>query len=187
MDQPIRKSYLGTPIMTNVIFRLPPREYRLPNLISEDNKEIELIDFIAVVSQSKNIVTTPLVRPQGYTDVPTDNTLKRGQFFSGTVKEYISMGDYEIDLQGYLVGQENGQFPEKELSNLIEYLEYPGAFPISGQFLVFFDSFDQVVVKNYTISQQRGMFNMIPIRIQLLSDDFIDTKYEPEQSGTVIT
>ena len=187
MDQPIKSSYLGTPIYTNVIFRLPPREYRIPNLISEDNPQVELTNFIATVSQSKKIVTTSLVRPQSYTDTPQDNTLKRGQFFSGTVKEYISMGDYSIDLQGWLVGEENMTFPGRQLSALLEYLEYPGSIPISGQFLNFFESFDQVVVKDYNVAQQRGTFNQIPIRIRLLSDDFIDTKYEPEESGTEIT
>jgi len=187
MDEPIRKSYLGTPIMTNVIFSAPPKEYNLPNLIVEGNDELELTNFIATVSQSKKIVTTPLVRPQNYTDTPSNNTLKRGQFFSGTVKEYISMGDYAIDLQGWIVGEENGVFPGNRLRDLIEYLEYPGSFKIDGQFVKHFNSFRYVVVKDYTISQQRGFYNQVPVRIKLLSDDFIDVKYEPEESGANIT
>jgi hypothetical protein len=171
-------TYLGTPISRNVNFLEPEANYILDNYTFESRK-VTLNDVLVSINQPKNIVKTNLVRPQGFNnDVPQQQEgLQRDFGYAGTVKEYISRGDYTIRLQGWLVGEEIDVFPVDKLRQLMEYLEYPGAFGISGEFINEFD-FDQVVVNDYNITEQRGFSNQLPFTINLLSDDFITVKYE---------
>jgi len=186
MDQPIKQSYLRTPIMSNVVFTAPDPDYILPGFDFEQNERLELNDVLVTIQQSKNIVKTSLVRPQGFTDQSTQQVSSQKNWgYAGTIKEYISMGDYQIRLQGFLVGQEINVFPFELLEKLTEYLEYPGNFQISGKFVNNFD-FVQVIVNDYNIAEQRGSSNQLPFVINLLSDDYLEVKYQPVQSGTPV-
>ncbi len=181
----IHPSYLGTPIVSNVVFSVLNQDYLTPGYDFEDNKRLELNDMLVTVSQSKNIVKTQLVRPQGYTDQTTQaESSQRNWGYVGTVKEYISMGDYNIRLQGYIVGEEINVYPKDLHEKLVYYLEYPGSFMISGKFLRYYD-FTQVIVSNYNFSEQRGYSNQTPVVINLLSDDYVEVKYDPSQSGGI--
>ena len=142
----IHPSYLGTPIVSNVVFTQPSQDYLLPGYDFASNERLELNDVLVVVSQAKNIVKTQLVRHQGFSDQTQQAvSTQRNWGYVGTVKEYISLGDYNIRLQGFIVGQEIGVYPAELHERLIYYLEYPGNFMISGKFLNFFD-FSQVIL-----------------------------------------
>lgn len=178
-------TYLGTPVPRNINFLEPEANYILDNY-TFTTRSTNLTDVLVSIDQPKNIVKTNLVRPQGYnTSAPQQQEgLQRDFGYAGTVKEYISRGDYTIRLQGFLVGEEINVFPVDKLRSLMEYLEYPGAFGISGEFINEFD-FDQVVVSAYNISEQRGFSNQIPFTITLLSDDYITVRYEPATAEVV--
>jgi len=170
-------TYLGTPIARNINFLEPEANFILANYTFE-SRNVTLNDVLVSINQPKSIVKTNLVRPQGFnSDVPQQQEgLQRDFGYAGTVKEFISRGDYTIRLQGWLVGEEIDVFPVDKLRQLMEYLEYPGAFGISGEFINEFD-FDQVVVASYNISEQRGYSNQLPFTIELLSDDYLAVKY----------
>lgn len=123
---------------------------------SDGRTEIRITDAVIKVEQSKSIVTTKLVNR------------------SGTVKEYVQNGDYEITVEGSLIG-EQGKFPYDNLNNvlipLVEKVEnlrmasaYTDAFGIT-----------EVVLKKATFDQnQMKLFNVMPFRLEFLSD----TSYE---------
>ena len=114
--------------------------------------QIRITDALIKVKQSKSIVTTKLVNR------------------SGTVKEYVQNGDYEITIDGSLIG-EQGKFPYDDLNNilipLIEKVEnlrmasaYTDAFGIT-----------EVVLKEATFDQnQMRLFNVMPFRLVFSSD-----------------
>lgn len=118
--------------------------------------QIRITDAVIKVEQSKSIVTTKLVN--------------RG----GTVKEYVQNGDYEITVEGSLIG-EQGKFPYDDLNNvlisLIEKVEnlrmasaYTDAFGIT-----------EVVLKKATFDQnQMKLFNVMPFRLEFSSDTSYD-------------
>ena len=182
-NTPVGRTFLNTPINSNVIFTSPPQDYLLPGFDFNGNETFTIDDVLVTVTQSKNIVKTGLVRPQGYTDQSSQqSSSQRNWGYSGTVKEYISKGDYQIRLQGVLTGGDINIYPAQTLEQLTEYLEYPGSFAIAGKFVNFFD-FVQVVVNDYNFAEQRGYETQIPFTINLLSDDYIEVKYEPVQSS----
>ncbi len=123
---------------------------------SDGKVEIRITDALIKVEQSKRIVTTQLVNR------------------SGTVKEYVQNGDYEITVEGSLIG-EQGKFPYDNLNNvlipLVEKVEnlrmasaYTDAFGIT-----------EVVLKKATFDQnQMRLFNVMPFRLEFSSD----TSYE---------
>lgn len=183
MDIPVGISSLGTPIMSNVIFTAPLKEYRVDESAFENNERIVVNDVIVSVNLPKNIVKTQLVQPQGYSNSPNQEGLSANRGFRGTVKEYISKGDYSIKLQGWITSEDMNVFPTEKLANLREYLEYPGAINMYGKFIDNFDLY-QVVVVDYLISEERGFSSQVPFTCNLLSDDYITVKYDPAKSGT---
>lgn len=150
------RSYLGTPVYSPLEF-LKTSGTSLDNSLgvgeAKGNSDVFLrVDTVLfVVSQSKNIVKTPIM----------------GR--NGTVKEYISEGDYMIDIRGVIVGQYPEIFPRDEVRLLNELLSLPKAIPVACEFLQIF-GIDSLVVEGFTIAQKLGSRNEVPFEIQALSD-----------------
>lgn len=183
MDIPVGISSLGTPIMSNIIFTAPLKEYRVNESAFENNERLVINDVIVTIELQKNIVKTQLVQPQGYASNPKQPGLSSNKGFVGTVKEYVSLGDYSIKLQGWITSEDMNVFPTEKLENLLEYLTYPGAINMYGKFIDHFD-LHQVVVTDYAISEERGFSSQVPFRCSLISDDYLTVKYEPSKSST---
>lgn len=108
------------------------------------------------VNQTKNIVKTPIAG--------TD----------GTVKEYMSEGDYVINLRGVIVGEIASQRPDITLINsLVAYLKAPLSLPISCNFLNEL-LITNIVIESYKLGQREGARNVIDIEINMLSDSVIE-------------
>jgi len=120
------------------------------------------------VNQSKNIVTTSL------------------QGRNGTVKEYVSDGDFAITLTGFITGENFGPdmetraeeavirdlgnfYPEVDVQRMITILKVPDSITLISNFLSQFDISDSVVM-NYSIPQREATRDMQPFQINLLSD-----------------
>ena len=118
--------------------------------------EIRITDALIKVEQSKRIVTTQLVNR------------------SGTVKEYMQMGDYEITIDGHLIG-EQGKFPYDDLNNiLIPLLKRAENLRMASAYTDAF-GITEVVLKKATFDQnQMRLFNVMPFRLEFSSD----TSYE---------
>ncbi len=134
--------------------RTPGSQYD-NNLIlrSSDGKtEVEFIDVMMTITHTNNIVDTKLLNR------------------AGTVKEYIQKKDYNIEVNGNIIG--NGEnFPYDTLEDLIKILNETTSFYAASVLLSAFDI--HKVVLNTAKFDQNGMkyFNVLPFVLTLNSDD----------------
>nr|WP_185147521.1 DUF6046 domain-containing protein [Ornithobacterium rhinotracheale] len=123
----------------------------------------EFSEIIITLSQERNIVTTPL------------------QGRDGTIKEYISDGDYAITLDAAIlptnaVPQDDestfaiaeNRYPDEEIKRLHRLLLEKKALEVQSDFLTLFD-INSAVVKSYSL-QQETHSNRQSLQIQMLSD-----------------
>ncbi len=197
-------SYLGTPILDpftfngGSFFRLDDikKENPIPFPDDRGTDGIGLIipNMIIEVNQSKNIITTPI------------------QGRDGTVKEFVSRGDYLITLTGIITGkmdEETGTvrdignvYPQDDVNKLITICEVPDSLSVTSDFLLPFlksgpsgpDNNDdvipdaRVVITDYNIPQQIGVRNFQTFTINMLSDNPINlNEFEPIQRFDIIT
>lgn len=134
-----RKSWLGTPVFSDVNF---PRE----------GKENIVLDTVLVeVSQRKNIVTTAV------------------QGRAGTIKEYISDGDYDVRLRGAIVTAGHNRYPDDRVRDLHDLLRQSEAIPVVANYLQLFDIYS-LVVTDFSFSQNEGFQNVQNFEISCISD-----------------
>lgn len=123
-------------------------------------KTIELLECIITINQEKNIITTPM------------------QGRDGTIKEYISDGDYSITVDAAVCSydQQNWEtskaYPVEQIKELVEFLKIKDGLELQSDFLTLFD-IKSVVVKSYGMLQETHS-NRQSFQLQLLSD----TPYE---------
>ena len=117
--------------------------------------EVELADAVAAVTRERRIVSTEVTGRDG------------------TVKEYITEGDWAVNI---IVGvQPTGsgfiadEYPSSELRELRRILEAKVTVEIHSEFLSVFD-IGQIVVKSYSV-QQTTEANYQAVSISAVSDD----------------
>ncbi len=147
MDTQIATSYLGTPIYSNLVFS--------GNGFFNSSLVFDTVLFD--VNQEKNIVRTSV------------------QGRKGTVKEYISLGDYMITINGLIVSPYANEAPKKEVNSLRELLELSESLEVSSDFLQLF-SIHNIAVEGYTFSEVMGSRNQVAFTIRALSDDPIEVR-----------
>lgn len=112
-------------------------------------------DAIVAISRAKNIVTTQMV---GH---------------SGTVKEYISEGDYELNIAVGLVAAKDGvivdEYPTDGVRTLCRILNEGEALSVYSPFLSLFD-INHIVVKSFSLTQMTES-NYQTVNISAMSDD----------------
>lgn len=159
------KSLLGTPVFDPIIF--PAGQFNeLGNVIGPPQPFDQLIipAVIIEVSQTKNIITTAI------------------QGRNGTVKEFVSDGDFAITLTGVLVGKNEGDkiikigntYPDDDVKKLITICKVPDVLTITSKFLNDVFGINEVVITDYTIPQREGERNTQRFQISMLSDISID-------------
>lgn len=142
-------SYLGTPVIGAVTLK-----YEAFDL------ELQLQTILSEVSMTKNIVKTAL------------------QGVDGTVKEYISDGDYEITIKGALVAEGNF-YPEDETKLLHQLCLVKDALVVEADFFQFFDIYN-LVIESYSFPEEEGIVNMQFFELQCVSDKPIELIIENE-------
>lgn len=142
-------SYLGTPVFGAVVLKYEPL-----------NLELELQTVLSEISMTKNIVKTEL------------------QGVDGTVKEYISDGDYEITIQGAIVSEDDF-YPEDGATLLHQLCLVKDALVVESDFLQLFDIYN-IVVESYSFPEQEGFLNMQLFELQCISDKPIELIVENE-------
>lgn len=141
----------GTPVYDNLYF--PEGSYtdaETGNTIAYDALHINGV--LMVVNQSKVIVKTQI------------------QGKNGTVKEYISDGDFTINATGTITS-DNNVYPETELQALAEICRVPQTLEVVSTFLNEYFDIDFVIIENYSVSQKRGSRNEVDFTISMISDD----------------
>jgi len=155
-DQAQFESYLGTPVWTPLEF-LKTSGTSLDNSLgvgrSNGNSDtlLRIDTVLIVVNQTKNIIKTPI------------------QGRNGTVKEYISMGDFEINIKGAIVSPYPLVYPKEDVSLFVELMNLPKPIPIASEFLRLFE-IDVLVVENYSVAEKLGSRNEVPFEITAISD-----------------
>lgn len=153
-------SYLGTPVFSNV--ELIPGEYtdkdgeKIPygEILKNSESGTFRIDTVLIdVSQEKQIIKTNI------------------QGVSGSVKEYISKGDYQIKIRGALVDENGRRYPEEQALQLKEYLDAETTIGISSRFLNDIFEVTNIVVESYSFPQVEGFQNMQFFEVSAISDD----------------
>ncbi len=109
------------------------------------------------VTQTKNIVTTSI------------------QGRNGTIKEYISDGDYMINIKGILASNAQDTYPVDLFNALLQYCQAPVSFPASSLYLNRFCITD-LVIQDYSFPQVEGMRNIQPFEIKCLSETPFEIK-----------
>ena len=123
-------------------------------ILKYDNQEIYFDTVLFNVSQSKNIVKTAL------------------QGRNGTIKEYISDGDYVIDIRAAIVSQ-GREYPEDAVRNLVGLLAIPEALEVVSPLLQLFEVYS-IVVEDYKLLSQEGFTNTQLVEINCVSDSPIE-------------
>ena len=160
-DTPLYTSYMGTKYYTHVELSIPVNNN--PNSLNPDpNTTTPSIIFrsaLVTINQIRNIVKTDI------------------QGRNGSIKEYISMGDYTIRIEGMIVSQDVNapmRFPEEEVDAFKEIMEFTSdtndnnldiICPLVNKFAT------RVVVEEYELKEIQGSINALEFSISLLSDD----------------
>lgn len=134
-------SYLGTPV------------FSLLEISTQDDSKSLIIDTALLeVSQSKNIVKTAI----------------NGR--NGTIKEYVSDGDYQINIKGVLVNNEDGyNRPTQLIQALIALCSVPESLKVASKFLQLFDV-NNIVIDEFSFPQSEGFQNVQPFELTCSSD-----------------
>lgn len=148
-DTEIKKSYLGTPVFSNLVFNADSD--------TPENTAIVIDTVLMAVTQTKNIV----------------KTFVSGR--NGSVKEYIAMGDYEIEIMGAIVSEQANVYPKELAIALKNVLELPKEIAVSSNFLQMF-SISSIVVERFRIEEKMGSRNEIPFSIYAISDTPFEIK-----------
>lgn len=145
-DTPIATTYLGTPVYSNIIFS--------GNGVTE---QINLETVMIEVVQEKHIIKTPI------------------QGRKGTVKDYISLGDYQITIRGLIVSPFANVMPKAEIEAFRELLELDESLEIASEFLQMF-SVHNIAVERFSFGQMEGYRNQVPFMISAVSDEPIEVR-----------
>ncbi len=151
---PKRISALGTPIFDDITF--PGGIYVVKDTSGKDigevnYSELSIISGQVAVSSVKNIIETPIA----------------GR--NGTIKEYVSTGDYSISISGKITEALN-LFPADYLDNFVEIMNISETIPVESKFLNEFFNIQSVIIKKFNVSTVAGSMNEVDISIEMVSD-----------------
>lgn len=148
-DPAMYLSPLGTPVVADIVFQ---------GGTYTDNesgrqitfRDVTLATVIVSMTQPKRIIRTEI---QG-----RDNS----------VKEYIGMDDYQINIQGMITGT-NGTFPFQEVAELHAICKAPITIPVISAYFQLFDIFS-LVITDFTFDQEAGGYSKQTFTINAISD-----------------
>jgi hypothetical protein len=162
-DTPIKSSYyLGTPVFANIDFiggTYINMAGEAIEYLGGENGGFAIDSVLVSVGQSKNIVTTAI------------------QGRNGTVKEYISDGDYKITIRGVLTSATNRNgdyYPVEEVKKLMEICKVNASVKIASRFLNDIFGVYNIVIESYVFPQEEGQYNTQLFSIDCISDDPIE-------------
>lgn len=152
-----KPSALGTPVISNLSIK--PGSYTdiygniiyYPDVFSNSiSKNFEIDTVLFNINQSRNIVKTPI------------------QGLDGTVKEYISDGDYIINIKGIIQGA-NGIYPFDDVNNFISICQAKCALNIVSDYLMSL-GISNIVIESYSLPQDMGSQSQQVFELNCLSD-----------------
>lgn len=149
-DLPLKTRFQGRTLSTPVFSDLQFDNITLDNGVSVTHiYPIETVLFS--VTQTKNIIRTNI----------------NGR--DGTIKEYIGMGDYNINIKGVIAGS-RGQYPVEAVDNLLEFLTYNQSIKIYSKYLNERFNIDEIVINDFDLKQEEGRYSQQSFEINAFSD-----------------
>ena len=162
-DLPKKSSMLNTEVFTNLSFNagsfIPlgggePITY----------EKIIIDTVLMTVTQVKNIIRTPI------------------QGKSGTIKEYVADGDFEIDVSGIIVSEGENTYPTDDVESLMQIFTIPDSLKVTSEFLDHFGvivpkgmaGISEVVITDFSFPQTEGMRNSQVFTCKMISDTPIE-------------
>lgn len=147
--QPI--SPLGTPVFCDMILTASTT-FETSFLPETTTETIQLLWVLVEVTQTKNIVKTQMLGKDG------------------TVKEYISMGDYIVKIRGALVNTFRKDYPKNKVEKLVRIFKKNQALDVVSEYLMMFGIYN-LVVDDFTMGQQEGKQNIQKFEATCSSDE----------------
>lgn len=141
---------LGLPVWDTVTLIAEPYTTNDGTVISQPTG-LTLDIALCEISNDRNIVKTKIAGA------------------NGTVKEYMSDGDYSINIKGSLVSKYSNMPPIDELNTFNILITHPEALTVRSNFLDYFD-IQKLVIERPVIKQREGMRNVVDFELQCLSD-----------------
>lgn len=113
-------------------------------------------DCKITVQQQKNIIKTAIAG------------------MNGTVKEYISDGDYQITLKGRISSNKPDVFPQEEVEKLGSFLRHSDILPVASEYLRTVFGIFNIVIDSYTFERKEGESSTQEYEIKCLSHQPIE-------------
>lgn len=165
-DSYIAKGTLsGVPVFDAVIFKKPigTNEQTQTFVGGSSDAPIDPINDLILpialitINQERNIVRTNV------------------QGRNGSVKEYVSDGDYQISIKGVIVGENPNKPPVEDLKKLDSYCKSPFSLDVISNVLDYFKIYT-VVISGYNYEQREGMRNVFDFNLNCYSDTPFEIK-----------
>ena len=151
-DPALYRSALGTPVFTDITFLAGTYETNTKGVFKSFPKQT-FYSCLLTVTQPKIIVKTQI------------------QGRDGSVKEYIGLDDYHIQLQGMIVGA-NGVYPALAVSDLKKMTDAPMAIDVACTFLNMLGIHSMIVDEGGgEFAQQAGGYSYQTFNIPFISDN----------------
>jgi hypothetical protein len=162
VDETDIKSLLDTPVFDNVEFQSGAYEDLDGNAIEYEGVRFDSV--LLTLQQSKNIISTSI------------------QGRNGTIKEYISDGDWVITLTGLIIGETvssggnfslNGignKYPQTDVNRLKKICDVNDSVKINSNILNVF-GIEDVVITDKRFEQRAGQYNNQFFELQMVSDN----------------
>lgn len=144
--------WLAVPTLTSLALRYGS---------GETKQELTLKECICVVTMEKNIVQTAL------------------QGRNGTIKEYISDGDYQVEICAALTS-ECDQYPKEELQKLMSFLKTNDSLFVGDDSFLGLFGITNLIVKSYGFNQETHS-NRQTFNVCCLSDTAYEIKLKEDQ------
>jgi Domain of unknown function (DUF6046) len=154
-DDPDGVTYLGTPYYDALTLRYKANnipQTSTPAVVQSQQNTIAFQTVMIDVTQTRNIKKTSIFGREG-----------------GTFKEYISAGDYMINIVGVIVSQYSNFYPADDIRNLNAMCSIPDTLEVESKFLGYFD-IHNLIVDEFSCSQKMGSRNEVLFNIKASSD-----------------
>lgn len=148
-DEPLYTSAMGTPVYTDIVFRSVTYTDKITNR-QVTTREMKFYTVLITINQTKNIVKTEI------------------QGADGTVKEYIGMGDYEVQVNG-IITSTNGVYPQDEVIALRTMCQAPVSIPVECRFLNNWGVLN-LVIESFYIPEEMGGYSKQKFSLNCISD-----------------
>ncbi|HEY5509385.1 MAG TPA: DUF6046 domain-containing protein [Paludibacter sp.] len=121
-------------------------------LIKSDGTKFLLQNTVASIVNKKTIVETPLVNQQG------------------SVKEEISMNDWDINVKGIIVSPDS-DYPDQQVLDLKELYKSGESLEIeNARTSLLFQDNERVVIRSFKLPEIKGMKNVQAFEMDITSD-----------------